>query len=173
MGGIVPEPLVTVRGYPTPELAEGDHRLLVEAGLDASISSTYFGHHGYSSTARAQVQLRVPKSQKEEASRLLATSEEVFPLIDSNRPRDPELSCPLCHASDPDPLPPYGLLVALGLLGAFGLLVYLSILEPVIEMVVAIVAFGSLPWFAAKFPKWRCKACGTRWGDDLKGRLVR
>src|SRR5258706_14335366 len=171
MSGIIPERLVTIRGYATPELAEEDHRSLVEAGLDATVSSTYFGHRGYSSVWRAQVELKVPESQKEEASRLLGALEEEFPVVDSNRRPDAELTCPLCHASDPNPLPPYGLMVVCGLVGGLILLLRFNAAAPLVIVITAFLGFAILPRLAAKFDKWRCKACGTRWGDMPRKRL--
>ena len=78
MTGVFPERLVTVRGYASPDLATEDHRKLTDAGLDAAIAGASFepGRYSYNSPGQEPVQLRVPESQAEAASKILEQDED-------------------------------------------------------------------------------------------------
>lgn len=167
MTGVFPEPLVAVRGYASPDLATEDHRKLVAAGLDASIASTYFepGKYGYNSPGQEPVQLRVPESQVEAASKILDQDEEEAPTNESFQPEYPELLCPLCHTGDPHPLPPYVLLVGCIFTAGMIALQRAGIVPNGVFISALLIGLVVLFRSSHRFPKWRCKACGTRWGD--------
>ncbi len=52
----VPEPLVTIRTYDSPQLAEADAHMLADAGFNPYVAGSYF-------RSRMQSELRVPESQ--------------------------------------------------------------------------------------------------------------
>ncbi len=60
----LPERLVTIRTYDSPDLAAGDHQALLDEGFDAYLSASHFRPGGTS-------ELRVPESQADAARELL------------------------------------------------------------------------------------------------------
>jgi hypothetical protein len=74
----LPERLVTIRTYDSPELAAGDHQALLDEGFDAYLSASHFRPGGTS-------ELRVPESQVDAARELLPPA--LPTLHDLTRPR--------------------------------------------------------------------------------------
>ena len=84
----IPQRLVTIRVYDSPQLAEGDLELLAASGINGYISGSFIRH-------RMRSELRVPESDAETALELLPP--ELPTVADQlNRVR---ARCPRCGAS--------------------------------------------------------------------------
>lgn len=148
---VLPEPLVTVATYGSPELAEPAKARLDANGVTAYLGGGYYRRH-------SSVELRVPEAQVERALRLLGL--EDAPTADrepaAGRPR-----CPDCGSDQSREIPPYAFYSLIGALGA-GFLVCLLVQSPV-GAAVLLPGWLLAMWFSRYAGKRRCAACGRTW----------
>ena len=147
---MLPSRLVAVRRYPLVELADDDHRVLLNAGIAAYVKGSRF--------LPGDATLVVPEEQLEAAREALASS----PPIEVTSPDDPAFRCPHCGSNAVDPRPPYALLTILG-----GAIVTIALywydrgqfvtVAGLATAVLAAVVFG----LAAR---WRCRSCNRQYG---------
>lgn len=145
----VPEPLVTIRAYDSPHLAQEDLRVLVEEGFTAYVSGGHLRPGG-------QSELRVPRSQAEAAIALLPP--ELPTLDDLTRPSAECRVCggPLIHVAPP--LATY-VLVA-------GALLAMSALVRGEMRTVSLIAMAAVAMaaFVNRVTRRRvCERCGSEW----------
>lgn len=108
---MVPEPLVTVRGYATEEAAHADLERLHAANLTAYVATRGHGRGGHT------VVLQVIESDADDALALLGDADE----FSADEAESHEDACPRCQSTrGSTPLPPY-LLIGLGIAFAVSL----------------------------------------------------
>ena len=159
----IPERLVTVRTYDSPDLARNDHQMLLDAGIDAYMGGSYYRY-------RERPQLRVPASQVERALELLPPE---LPTLHDDL-RLPSVRCVRCESTSVQIVAPavnYLLLAGVAL-GAWALTK--RQVNAAIVLMVGMIAAAAL---AKKLSsRRRCAACGhvwrhgtRRWRSRLQG----
>jgi hypothetical protein len=110
--GLIPERLVTIRGYSSTESAAADCRLLIDAGIDAYIRIYRWQDIG---------EVRVPESQVERAMTLLSV-----PQLELSAGVEHAETCTWCGGRYPRTFAPFtGLVLAAGG-GLIGWAIYLG-----------------------------------------------
>lgn len=146
----IPERLVTIRIYDSPQLAEGDLGMLAEAGIHGYISGSFIRH-------RMRSELRVPESEAEAAIDLLPP--ELPSVSDQlNRVR---ARCPRCggagmHVTSPATR---AVLLAGGALAVWALLHGQS--NAAVVTMFATLALAVPVRVLTRH--YQCDACGHRW----------
>jgi hypothetical protein len=153
----VPEELVTIRTYDSPELADADHQALVDAGIAAYTSGSYHRHS-------AQTELRVPASQVEAALDILPP--ELPTLADLTAPT---VQCVVCRSTavrTDSPAMKYVLLA--GGAAAAWVVFYRGAFDAGIMLLLATVTLAA--GVRARFHFRKCDACGHEWhrADQLR-----
>ena len=150
---MLPSRLVAVRRYPLAELADDDHRVLLDAGIAAYVKGSRF--------LPGDATLVVPEEQLEAARQALASSPEIEP----NSPNDPAFRCPHCGSNAVDPRPPYALLTILG-----GGIVTVALFWYDRGQFVFVAGLATAVLATAVFglaARWRCRACDRRYGRNV------
>jgi hypothetical protein len=144
---MVPEPLVTIRSYSSPEPAEEDCRLLINAGIDA-----YLRTHRRRETG----EVRVPESQVEAAMALLPPA-----APDLFAPQEVPRVCPWCgcdRARFPSPIA--------RLLSVVGVIVAASLaIQREFALAGLAASFTALVAYVGKISgdELVCTNCGREW----------
>ncbi len=146
----LPEPLVTVRTYDAPDLADVDRQLLVEEGLDAYISGNFFRH-------RMQSALRVPESQAARAIELLPPE---LPTLSENLNRV-TAQCGQCGGDGVHVTSPATTYILAGGAALAGWALLQGRVNAAIVIMFATVAVAAP--VRALTRHYRCAACGHRW----------
>ncbi|MBI4265279.1 MAG: hypothetical protein HY657_12955 [Acidobacteria bacterium] len=146
----VPEQLVTIRVYDSPDLAEGDRQILLEAGIPAYVSGGYHRHN-------PQTEIRVPISQVEDALALLP--EELPTLADLTAPT---VQCVLCRSTSVrTDSPAMRWVLVIGALLAGWVVLYRGAITVAIMLLLATVTLAA--GVRARFHVKKCDACGHVW----------
>ena len=145
----VPEQLVTIRVYDSPDLADEDHQTLIDAGISAYTSGNYYRHG-------ARTELRVPTSEVAAALELLPPE---LPTLEELTA--PAAACVVCGSESvriDSPAMRYVLLIG----GAVaGWLLYRGAVDAAIGL---LLATGMLAGGVRKrFHFRRCDRCGHQW----------
>jgi hypothetical protein len=146
----MPEPLVTIRRYWSPELAEQDCRVLIDAGITA-----YGGGYGRGRTTGRAGEVRVPESQVEKALRILPPAEP-----DLLAPPDEPTLCQWCGSDKPRyPSTLARILSLVGVAAAASLA-----MRRQFEVAGLVVAFTVTAMYFAKIGSGLvCANCGREW----------
>jgi hypothetical protein len=151
----VPEQLVTIRAYDSPDLAAEDHQALLDAGINAYVSGT--SHHH---TARTE--LRVPESEAEAALELLPDEEPS--LADLMAPSQQCIMCGSTLVQEDSPAMRWVLVIG----GAVVLWVlYRGAVNLAIMLLLAVVTLAA--GVRVKFHYRKCGACGHEWHRSDRG----
>jgi len=146
----IPERLVTVRLYDSPDLAAADHQMLLDAGVDAYLGGSYYRY-------RERSQLRIPASQIERALELLPAE---LPTLHDDL-RLPTVRCVRCESASVQVVAPaVNYFLFAGVLLSIWALTRRQVNAAVLMMIV-MITFAA---FAKKLsPRRRCDACGHTW----------
>lgn len=147
---MVPEPLVTVRGYTTEEAAHADLDTLHAAHLTAYVAARGHGRGGHT------VVLQVIESDVDDALALLGDTDEF--AADDGEPD--EYACPRCGSSRSTALPPWIVMALVGGCAAVGVTMYL---QAWMAAAVVAIAAGWVIHRAEAAPQWRCLNCQFTW----------
>ena len=145
----VPEQLVTIRVYDSPDLADEDHQALVDAGISAYKTGSYHRHSG-------QTELRVPASEVDAARDLLPPG---LPTLEDLTA--PASACVVCGSDAvriDSPASRYVLLIG-GAAAAWVL--YRGEINAAIVLLLATVTLAA--GVRKKFHFRRCDRCGHEW----------
>jgi len=141
--------LVMVRRYPYRETAQGDHRLLLDAGIESHLKWTDHedgDHH--------RMLLMVPAEQLGRAREVLKASPHLFDSADSALLPP----CPHCRSRDADPRPPYALMIlAVGAAVGIGIAARGEV-APALGVMTAGGIASAIAY--ARAARWRCRKCG-------------
>jgi predicted RNA-binding Zn-ribbon protein involved in translation (DUF1610 family) len=146
----IPERLVTIRAYDSPQLAEGDLALLAAAGINGYVSSSFIRH-------RMRSELRVPESDAQTALELLPPQ---LPTVSEqlNRVR---ARCPQCGGAGVHVTSPATQVVLI--IGA-ALAVWALLRGQVNAAVVTMFAALAIAVPVRALTRhYQCQACGHRW----------
>ena len=151
----VPEQLVTIRVYDSPDLAAEDHQVLLDAGINAYISGA--SHHH---TARTE--LRVPETEVEAALELLP--DETPSLADLMAPSQQCIMCGSTLVQEDSPAMRWVLVI-----GAAVVLwvLYRGAVNLAIMMLLAVVTLAA--GVRVRFHYRKCGACGHEWHRSDRG----
>lgn len=153
---VVPERLVTIRIYDSPDLAASDHQMLLDAGIDAYMGGSYYRY-------RERSQLRVPEGQVERALELLPL--EMPTLYDDLR--QPSIRCVRCESTSVHVVAPavnYLLLAGVALSG------WALMRGQVNSAIVLMIGMIAAATFAKRLStRRRCDACGHVWRHGSRG----
>jgi len=151
---MLPERLVTVGWFGTPDEAADPQAKLEKAGVTSYLSGEFYRHN-------EPVELRVPEG---ELNRALAVLEIDPKEWASEEPRgaDPRFkSCPDCGSGDSRPIRPYAL---------YALVTSLIVLAASVALGQIAIGMGGvfLGWFLAMWlsrdsGKTKCLHCGRKW----------
>lgn len=147
---MVPEPLVTLRGYATEDAAHADLEKLHAANLTAYVATRGHGRGGHT------VVLQVIESDADDALALLGDSDE-FPADESE---SDEYACPRCGSNRSTALPPWMVLALAGGFVAVGVTMFLQAWK---AAVVVALAAGWAIHRAEAAAQWRCLNCQFTW----------
>ena len=146
----IPERLVTIRAYDSPQLAEGDLALLAASGISGYVSSSFIRH-------RMRSELRVPESDAQAALDLLPPE---LPTVSEqlNRVR---ARCPRCGGAGVHVTSPATQVILLigGALAAWALVRGQGNAAVVTMFATLAIAVP----VRALARHYRCEACGHRW----------
>ena len=108
------------------------------------------------------MQLMVAEEHAERALEILSSSPQLLPAPDAEQLP----ACPTCHARDPEPRPPYALLILGGGAAASGAAVFSGRSELATGIGLATVIASTAAY--ARAPRWRCRKCGRFYGPTLE-----
>ena len=151
----IPEQLVTIRVYDSPDLAAGDHQALLDAGINAYITGT-------SHQRIAQTELRVPHSEVDAALDVLP--DEVPSLADLMAPSQQCVLCGSTLVQEDSPAMRWVLVIGGGLVLW---VVYRGAINLAIMMLLAVVTLSA--GVRARFHYRKCGACGHEWHRSERG----
>lgn len=154
MSRLLPEPLVTVRWFGTPEEAVEPQRRLEKAGVTSYIGGEFYRY-------RTPAELRVPESRVTEALQVLGIDPSEWAARPKETPAPVTPPCPDCHAHDSDPIPPYGWWALLGSIVALAALVAVG--QAGVGLGAVVAGWLLATWFSRDSGKMRCRRCGRKW----------
>jgi hypothetical protein len=148
----IPERLVTIRTYDSPDLAAEDHQGLIDEGFDAYLASSAFRVGGLA-------ELRVPESQVDAALELLPP--EVPTLQQLTRP---SAQCRVCSGGLVKEAPA---LVGYALFGGIGVAVWSLLRGDTRAAFVIVLTTVAIAAFLRNVTGRRvCEQCGSEWRPD-------
>jgi hypothetical protein len=146
----IPERLVTIRLYDSPDLAASDHQMLLDAGIDAYLGGSYYRY-------RERAQLRVPESQIDRALELLAPE---LPTLHDDL-RLPSVRCVRCESPRVQTVAPaVNYLLLAGAALSVWALARRQVNAAIVLMIGMIAAAGFVKRLSSRR---RCDACGHTW----------
>jgi hypothetical protein len=150
---VLPNRLVTVGWYATPEEAAEDKTKLETAGVTSYLAGEVYRHG-------ERVELRVPESELNRAVEVLDIDASEL-VSEPDRKVEVGNPCPECRSGATYRILPHARYLFVGWLGV--LVICLSLGYGVVAAVALFLIWPLFMWLGRDAGHWRCRSCGWKW----------